>query len=87
MDNEDIKTSDVITFPNSQKNIQHRIEVAYEKQNFLIDEIRPAKEILLNFSNALEANAIYLNNYDMEELNPVIENLVQITAKIRYWLE
>lgn len=43
-------------------------------------------DTLINYADVLEQNAVYLTELSDESLNPVIDSLLDITARIRHWL-
>lgn len=43
-------------------------------------------DALIMFADVLEQNAIYLTDREDPALQPVIESLIKMSAKIRYWL-
>ena len=45
-----------------------------------------ARETLINYAEVLEQNAVYLEERNDPELEPVIVSNIDMAAKIRYWL-
>ncbi|MEW8156389.1 MAG: hypothetical protein AB2765_17595 [Candidatus Thiodiazotropha endolucinida] len=47
---------------------------------------RSAQDTLINYADILELNAIYLAGKEDPALQPVVESLIDLVARIRYWL-
>ncbi|MEW8401632.1 MAG: hypothetical protein AB2717_13070 [Candidatus Thiodiazotropha sp.] len=45
-----------------------------------------ARDALINFADVLEQNAVFLEELNDVNVQPVIDSIVEITAKIRSWL-
>ncbi|MEW8202709.1 MAG: hypothetical protein AB2697_21865 [Candidatus Thiodiazotropha endolucinida] len=45
-----------------------------------------ARETLINYAEVLQDNAVYLSELSDVRLDPVIDSIVDMTARIRYWL-
>lgn len=90
MPNTKRKTSNVVTFPlTASTEIRKRIKS--EQKRLEIDEPnqewRTGLEILVNFMEVAELNAVYLADLEINEVEPVIESLIDSTAKMKFWLE
>lgn len=75
----------VIDFPIRTKSTEIRRMIQREilSQSNKDNPYLSAKEIWLNFADVLELNSIYLSEMDQDSLQPVIENEIDICARIR----
>ncbi|MEW8060476.1 MAG: hypothetical protein AB2776_19445 [Candidatus Thiodiazotropha endolucinida] len=51
-----------------------------------LNEPMSPRETLLMFADALEDNAVYLSELGDTSLEPVIDSIVGMAARIRHWL-
>ncbi|MEW8051963.1 MAG: hypothetical protein ACH254_20950 [Candidatus Thiodiazotropha endolucinida] len=47
---------------------------------------RSARDTLINYADVLEQNAAYLADMRNADLEPVVESLIDMVARIRFWL-
>lgn len=45
-----------------------------------------ARTALIDYAEVLEENAVYLTELDNKNIKPVIDSMVEMAARIRYWL-